>query len=102
MKTAFNHENLQVYQNALRFAAEAESWVAGWDKKHAICDHLPRAAGSIVENIAMSSAAYSGMKVKGLDYALGSTLECAACLDIAGIKGVMGDQCVVQHKKELL
>ena len=64
MKTAFNHEDLKVYQNALQFTARAESWVAEWDKKHAICDHLSRAAGSIVENIAMASAAYSGMKAK--------------------------------------
>ncbi|MEK9138353.1 MAG: four helix bundle protein [Bacteroidota bacterium] len=98
----FNHEQLKVYQNALHFTANTESWVAVWDKKHAICDHLPRAAGSIVENVAMASAAYSAMKVRGLDYALGSTLECAACLDIAGIKGLLDSQRVIHHKKDLL
>lgn len=66
MKMAFSHEKLKVYQNALQFTAKADSWVAGWDSKHAVGDHLPRAAESIVENIAMASAAYSGMKVKGL------------------------------------
>ena len=97
----FNHEKLQVYQRTLAFNARVSAWIVHWDSRHSIYDHLPRAAGSVLENIAMSSAAYSSMKVKCLDYAIGSTLECAACLDIAGIKMLMEDTSIVAEKEEL-
>jgi four helix bundle protein len=97
----FNHENLKVYQRTVPFNAKANSWVANWNSRHAICDHLQRAAGSMIENIAMGSAAYSAMKVRNLDYAMGSALECAACLDLAGIKGLLDGSTVVLEKREL-
>jgi len=97
----FNHEKLKVYQRALPFNVKASKWIAEWDGRHTICDHLGRAAGSILENIAMGSASYSGMKVKSLDYAMGSTLECAACLDLARLKKLMDDSLVESEKAEL-
>ena len=78
---AFNHENLNVYRRTLPFNAKVSQWVGHWDTRHAIADQLSRAAGSILENIAMASAAFSAMKLRSLDYAIGSSLECAACLD---------------------
>jgi hypothetical protein len=61
---------------------------AGWGRRHAIVEHFRRAAESIVLNIAEGARLASGPdKARTLDYALGSTLECAACLDIATIKG---------------
>ena len=98
---SFNHENLKVYQRTLSFNARACAWSSAWDSRHSICDHLPRAATSMLENIAMASAAYSAMKIKSLDYALGSTLECAACLDLAGIKGLLDGSRVLSEKDEL-
>ena len=82
----FNHEHLKVYQRTLPFNVKVGVWTAQWDSQHAICDQLSRAAGSMLENIALASVAYSAMKLRGLDYAIGSSLECAACLDLAGIK----------------
>ena len=61
---AFNHENLKVYQRTLPLNAKVGNWVGQWENKHAICDQLPRAAGSILENVAMASAAYSAMNRK--------------------------------------
>jgi four helix bundle protein len=98
---AFNHENLKVYQRTLLFNMRVGVWLAQWDKKHAVCDQLSRAAGSMLENIAMASAAYSAMKQRSLDYAIGSTLECAACLDLARIKRLI-DEGIAQSEKEEL
>lgn len=97
----FNHENLKVYQRTLPFNAKVSDWVGQWDGRHAVCDQLARAAGSMTENIAMASASYSAMKLRGLDYAIGSTLECAACLDLAGIKRLLDKASVALEKEEL-
>jgi four helix bundle protein len=98
---AFNHENLKVYQRTLPFNLKVGVWTGQWDNKHAICEQLLRAAGSMLENIAMASAAYSSMKLRGLDYAIGSSLECAACLDLARIKRLLDTESVDAEKEEL-
>jgi four helix bundle protein len=98
---ALNHENLKVYQRALAFNASVPSWIEAWDARHTIRDHLPRAAESVLENIAMASAAYSAMKVRSLNYAIGSTLECAACLDLADVKGILPPEVVRTGKEGL-
>ena len=98
---AFNHENLIVYQRTLPFNSKVSRWTSQWESKHAICDQLSRAAGSMLENIAMASAAYSLMKQRCLDYALGSCLECAACLDLARIKGLINANEAYSTKDEL-
>ncbi len=98
---AFNHENLKVYQRTLLFNVKVGVWTAQWDSKHALCDQLSRAAGSMLENIAVASAAYSTMKLRGLDYAIGSSLECAACLDLAGIKQLLDMKSLHTEKQEL-
>ncbi len=97
----FSHEKLVVYQEALEFNARAADWSSDWDRKHAVCDQLSRAAESIVERIAMASASFSAMKIRSLEYAVGSTLECAACLDLACIKGLL-DETQTEGEKEAL
>ena len=98
---AFNHENLIVYQRALPFNVKVGIWIERWDSKHAVCSQLWRAAGSMLENLAMASAAYSSMKLRGLDYAIGSCLECAACLDLARIKRLLDIEATCTEKKAL-
>ena len=98
---AFNHENLKVYQRTLPFNVKVGRWTAQWDSKHALCDQLWRAAGSMLENIAVASAAYSSMKLRGLDYAIGSSLECAAGLDLAGSKQLLDMKALHTEKEEL-
>ena len=97
----FNHENLKVYQRALLLNAGVAGWIAPWESKHAITDHLPRAAESVLDNIAAASAAYSAMKLKCLDYAIGSALESAACLDIASVKRLLDPAAVPVCKGEI-
>ena len=54
-------------------------------------------------NIAEAARLLSGPdKAKTLDYALGSTLECAACLDIASIKRRLSRERSLTEKKRLL
>ena len=98
---AFDHENLNVYQRTLPFNSKVGIWTGQWDKKHAVCDQLSRAAGSVLENIAMASAAFSAMKTRSLDYAIGSSLECAACLDLSRIKRLLDADLVYAEKEEL-
>jgi len=88
------HHDLKVYQKALALAACAEELSASWGKRHAIVSQYRRASESIVLNIAEGARLHLGPdKAMTLDYAIGSTLECAACLDIASIKG-----CLTQEK----
>jgi four helix bundle protein len=86
----FAHEKLQVYREALDFAAKAAVWTTAWDKRHALVDHLSRAAESVVSNLA-EAARQRGVpaRLKIADYAIGSSLECAGCLDVARIKGLL-------------
>ena len=51
-------------------------------------------------NIAEGARFHSGPdKAKALDYAIGSTLECAACLDSAAIKGCLTQEQSLTEKK---
>jgi four helix bundle protein len=98
---AFNHEHPEVYPRTWPFNVKVGVWTVQWDSKHALCDQLSRAAGSMLESIAVASAAYSTMKRRGLDYAIGSSLECAACLDLAGIKPWLDMKSLHTEKEEL-
>jgi four helix bundle protein len=81
---------LQVYGRALDFAAHAAVLSSSWERKHSVVDHFSRAAESVVLNVAEGARLSSGpMKLTSLDYALGSSLECAACLDVARLKGLL-------------
>jgi len=97
------HHKLKVYEKALALAAGAEGLSAGWGKRHAIVDHFRRASESIVLNLAEGARLGSGPdKARTLDYALGSTLECAACLDIATVKTFLSGDSALTEKRRLL
>ncbi len=98
----FNHERLEVYREAVNFYAGIDSLSDNWDSKHAIANHLPRAAESVVGNIAEASASYSAQKHGILDYGIGSVLECAACLDIAAIRQLATAETLVDQKELLV
>lgn len=86
----FSHHKLKVYDKALAFAAAAAALSADWPKVHAVADQLQRASESIVLNLVEGARLRSvPAKQRMLDYAIGSTLECAACLDIAWIKELL-------------
>jgi four helix bundle protein len=96
------HERLQVYGKSLAFVAEASALSASWSKKHAVLDQFERASESLVLNLADGARLRSGpSKLRALDYAIGSGLECAGCLDIARIKGFLAESEMVSEKQRL-
>jgi four helix bundle protein len=83
----FSLEKLKVYDRALACVANLARISAHWDKRHAVLDQLLRASESVVLNIAEGARLRSSpQRQHTLDYAIGSALECAACLDIAYCK----------------
>jgi four helix bundle protein len=83
----FSHEKLTVYDKALGSVARLAQLSVLWNKRHAVVDQLLRASESIVLNIAEGARLWTaGAKQHQLDYAIGSALECAACLDSAAVK----------------
>jgi four helix bundle protein len=92
MKTYFDHEKLQVHQKALEFAAWSEPILEGLSKAAAVHNQLDRARTSIPLNIAEGNGKSTvSDKCKYFDTAHGSTIECAACLDLLFIKKALSE-----------
>ena len=100
---SFSHENLKVYQKGLDSFAAVQPLLSSWSKNHAFVDHLSRAMESILFNLVEATRLRKEpKKLLTLDYALGSTFECAACLDIAALKGLLDGAVSVEEKRRLL
>jgi four helix bundle protein len=98
----FAHEQLDVYRKTIDFTSKAMAWTSTWPKKHALVDHLSRASESIVMNLAEAARQRDApSRLRIADYAIGSSLECAACLDLARIKELLSSQHCQQEKQEL-
>lgn len=98
----FSIEKLKVYDKALASVAGLTQLSAQWNRRHAVVDQLVRASESVVLNIA------EGVRLRGtanrqhlLDYAIGSALECAGCLDIARLKQFLAPDAVLTEKQTL-
>jgi four helix bundle protein len=98
----FAHEKLQVDAKAVDFASKTVAWTSSWNRKHALVDHLSRATESILLNLA-EAARQRGVpaRLQTLDYAIGSSLECAGCLDVARIKELLSQQQCFDEKRFL-
>jgi four helix bundle protein len=97
----FAHEKLQVYGRALDFAAKAATWTTTWDKRHALVDHLARASESVLANLAEAARQRGPSRLRIVDYAIGSALECAGCLDLARIKQLLTSAQAHEEKFQL-
>jgi four helix bundle protein len=83
MRSEFDHEDLRVYQTAIGFVAWLEEVASGITSNASACDHLARASASVPVNIAQASGKRSmNERRQFIDTAYGSSLECAACLDV--------------------
>ena len=98
----FSHQKLSVYQKALSCVATLAQDCRSLDKRHAFVDHLLRASESILMNLV------EGTRLRGSahrqhfgEYAMGSALECAACLDIAFEKELLLASAVSVRKESL-
>jgi four helix bundle protein len=103
MKPQFDHEKLNVYQASLIFITWASELISKVEAKAAVKDHLDRASTSIPLNIAEGNGKF-GIKdrCRFLDFARGSALECAACLDVLVAKHITDAATVISGKKQLL
>ncbi len=98
----FSLDKLMVYDKALASAASLARHSRSWDKRHAVTDQLLRASESVVLNLAEGARLRSAAKRQhALDYAIGSALECAACLDIAQIKEFLCQDEALEEKRPL-
>jgi len=87
MRTNFDHEKLEVYQESIKFVAWADALLEAIPKHLAVHNQLDRASTSIPLNIAEGNGKYTPAdRCRFFDIARGSVLECAACLDVLRAK----------------
>jgi len=89
----FDHEKLKVYQLSLEFNKYAHQICSKLDSRSDIRNQLDRASSSIVLNIAEGNGKYSKKdKCRYFDISLGSSFECAGCLDILSVRDLISNQ----------
>jgi four helix bundle protein len=103
MHPRFDHEKLTVYQNSLRFVRWAAELIANIEAKAAVKDQLDRASTSVPLNIAEGNGKFAIRdRCRYLDFARGSALECAACLDVLVAKRLTETEAIADGKQQLL
>jgi four helix bundle protein len=83
MKSYFDHEKLDVYQEGIVFCSWVGDLLNEIISKAAAKDQLDRASTSLPLNIAEGNGKFSDAdRSRFLEIARGSALECGACLDV--------------------
>jgi four helix bundle protein len=102
MNPRFDHEKLNVYQASLKFVAWGTELISKIQAKAAVKDQLDRASTSVPLNIAEGNGKFAIRdRCRYLDFARGSALECAACLDVLVAKRLTDTTSVVAGKQQL-
>ena len=102
MKIYFDHEKLDVYQEAIGFCGWVGEFLTAISAKAAAKDQLDRASTSIPLNIAEGNGKFSAKdRARFFEMARGSALECAACLDVLFVRKLAGQEQVVLSKEKL-
>jgi four helix bundle protein len=102
MKIYFDHEKLDVFQEAIGFCGWVGDFLAAISAKVAAKDQLDRASTSIPLKIAEGNGRFSVKdRARFLEMARGSALECAACLDVLLVRKLTGEEKVVAAKEKL-
>src|SRR3954462_7092410 len=103
MKTYFDHEKLEVYQQALAFCGWAGDLIGGISNKAAAKDQLDRASTSVPLNIAEGNGKFSNAdRSRFLEMARGSALECAAALDVLVTRNLITCERAIVGKEQLV
>src|SRR5580765_496213 len=90
------------YQASLKFISWATDLIAKVESKAAVKDQLDRASTSIPLNIAEGNGKFAIKdRCRFLDFARGSALECAACLDVLVAKRVTDLAGIISGKERL-
>ncbi len=104
MQDTFDHEKLHIYKAALEFLKwlQEQKNMERIPKGLAVYGHLDRASASSPLNIAEGNGKFTQRdRCKYFDIARGSTLECAAALDILVAKSILTEDEIVPGKKIL-
>jgi len=102
MKPQFDHEKLNVYRASLKFITWTTELLSRVQSKAAVKDQLDRASTSVPLNIAEGNGKFSIKdRCRFLDFARGSALECAACLDVLVAKRLTDTAAVISGKEQL-
>jgi four helix bundle protein len=102
MKTYFDHEKLDVYQDALTFCGWAGELIDRVSARAAVKDQLDRASTSVPQNIAEGNGKYSNAdRARYFEIARGSALECAACLDVLVVRDLVSREEIEPGKERL-
>ena len=102
MKIYFDHEKLDVYQEAIAFCGWVGEFLTEISSKAAAKDQLNRGSTSIPLNIAEGNGKFSSKdRARFFEIARGSALECAACLDVLLVRKLAMEEQVVLAKERL-
>src|SRR6267378_298135 len=103
MKTIrFDHEKLNVYHRSLKFITWTTDILERVPSKLSVHGQLDRASTSIPLNIAEGNGRFSSAdRCRFFDIARGSTLECAAALDVLVAKKVLTEADIDSGKADL-
>src|SRR5213595_3395009 len=102
MKIYFDHEKLDVYQEAIGFCGWVGEFLSAISAKAAAKDQLDRASTSLPLNIAEGNGKFSDKdRSRFFEMARGSALECAACLDVLLVRKLATEDQLVGQKDKL-
>ena len=103
MKTYFDHEKLDVYQESISFCGWIGDLLSNITAKATVKDQLDRASTSLPLNIAGGTGKFSTVDcARFLEIARGSALECAACLDVLVARKLIGPEQIISAKEQLV
>ena len=103
MKTYFDHEKLDVYQEAIAFCGWIGELLSQISAKAGAKDHLDRASTSLPLNIAQGNGKFSTVdRARFLEIARSSALECAACLDVLAVRKLVAAERILPAKERLV
>lgn len=98
----FNHEKLEVYQEAVAFIAWLSEVLEGSVRVGDVKEQLDRASTSIPLNVAEGNGKFAPKdRCRFFDIAHASALECAACLDVLVAKGKLTQEQIGRGKDRL-
>jgi four helix bundle protein len=102
MKTYFDHEKLDVYQESIVLCNWVGDLLSEITSKAAATDLLDRASTSLPLNIAEGNGKFSDKdRSRFFEMARGSALECAACLDVRLVRKLANQDQVILAKERL-
>jgi len=103
MKTSFDHEKLDVYQEAISFCGWVGDLLSQVTVKASAKDQLDRASTSIPLNIAEGNGKFSyADRARFLEIARGSALECEASVDVLAVRKLINAERVIPAKEQLV